>query len=409
MAFVISLIAGFSVFLAGQMGFRRYALLPPLDSLRLGRVHYLLLGILVGVFFPENDSVFRPFEMVRYSLIGAILLWIGLQTGLTTDLQRLRSQDLSRVYAQIIIVLTTVAFSILAALASGTILYNHLGLNQNLSLAIVLLTCFAITVRFPDPLFHGTNSALPSPTPHLPVGNIAALVVLSASFPFVAENPAFYIGNMAFVGTLGFALLTAGLSLSGGIALDFAFRSHRTGSRALSVAFGIVITLSGLSQAPGLPALSVGFLAGAWLINTTVAKRDVIELTARANDIIEPVFFVLLGTIMGGFGGGPFFLLAPLFPLAGMMMLVRGMGRAIGLSVSQAIWQVPETWREFWSMSWHPQGTLSVALSVQALYILDFHHHTFIAGLVLSVFISQTILVPLDRKPKIQFPNQNRD
>jgi hypothetical protein len=359
------------------------------------------------VFFPENDSVFRPFEMVRYSLIGIILLWIGLRTGLTVDFQRLRNQDLSSVYAQILIVLATVAFTILAALASGTILYNELGLNHNLPLAIVLLTCFAISVRFPEPLFHVTTGVVTTPLLRFPVGNIAALFVLSASFPFAAENPAFYIGKMAFVGTLGFALLITGLSLGGGIALDFAFRSHRTGSRALSVAFGIVITLSGLSQATGLPALSVGFLAGAWLINTTVAKRDVIELTARANDIIEPVFFVLLGTIIGGFGGGAFFFLAPLFPLAGMMMLVRGMGRAIGLSISQTIWQIPETWREFLSMTWHPQGTLSIALSVQALYILDFRHHTFIAGLILSVFLSQTILIPLTRTSQSQSPTQN--
>ena len=407
MAFVISLIAGFSAFLAGQIGFRRYALSPPLDSLRIGRVHYLLLGVLVGAFFPENDSVFRSFEMVRYSLIVTILLWIGLQTGLTMDLQRLRSQNLSSIYAQIIIVFTTVAFTILAALASGAILYNYLGLNPNLPMAIVLLTCFAITVRFPEPLFRDTHSSHPSPAPNVPVGNIAAMFVLCSSFPFVAENPAFYIGNMAFVGTLGFALLTAGLGLAGGIALDSAFRSHGTGSRALSVAFGIVITLSGLSQAPGLPALSVGFLAGAWLINTTVVKREVIELMARANDIVEPIFFVLLGTIMGGFGGGPFFLLAPLFPLAGMLLLVRGMGRAIGISVSQAIWQIPETWREFLSMIWQPQGTLSVALSVQALYILDFQHHPFIAGLVLSVFFSQTILIPMKRSSRTQSPTQN--
>ena len=396
MAFIFSLIAGFGAFFLGQKFFRWMPPYPLIDSLRIGRAHYLLLGVLIGIFFPETDEVFYLFEMLRYNCIGAILLWIGLQTGLSTDLQNLRDHGISVIYSQTAVVLATGGFTVLAAFASGLILYRYLGLLQNLPLAIVLLTSFALTVRYPAPFFQWPNRpiSVPFPGQNLPLGNIAAMVVLCIAFPPLAENPIFYLGNLPFIGAAGIALLLLGAGVVGGIALDFSFRSHRTGNRALSLVLGIVIALSGLCQAPGLPSLAVGFLSGLWLINTTVAKREVVEFTTRANDVIEPIFFVLIGSIIGEFGGDIFFIWSPLFPLALTMILVRGMGRTIGFTVSQTLWQIPQTWRELLAMSWHPQGTLSIAVGVQAIYLLDFQHYTLITGLVIAVFLSQIVIIP---------------
>ncbi len=402
MAFIFSLIVGFGAFFFGQKIFRWMPPHPLIDSLRIGRVHYLLLGILIGMFFPKTNEVFHLFEVVRYNCIGAILLWIGLQTGLSTDLQNLRDHGTSVIYSQTAVVLATGGFTVLAAFASGLILYRYLGLLQNLPLAIVLLTSFALTARFPTPFFQWPNRPIPNPVPvqNLPLGNIAAMAVLCLAFPPLAENPIFYLGNLPFIGVAGIALLMLGAGVVGGIALDFSFRSHRTGARSLSLVLGIVIALSGLCQAPGLPSLAVGFLSGIWLINTTVAKREVVEFTTRANDVIEPIFFALIGSIIGEFGGDIFFLWSPLFPLALTMILVRGMGRTIGFTVSQTLWQIPQTWRELLALSWHPQGTLSIAVGVQAIYLLDFQHYTLITGLVIAVFLSQIILIPPANSPQ---------
>lgn len=396
MAFIFSLIAGFGAFFFGQKFFRWMPSYPLTDSLRIGRAHYLLLGVPIGFFFPETGEVFHLFEALRYNCIGAILLWIGLQTGLSTDLQNLRDQGISQIYSQTAVVLATGGFAVLAAFASGLILYRYLGLLQNLPLAIVLLTCFVLTIRFPTPFFQWPNRPIPTPVPgqDLPLSNIAAMAVLCIAFPPLAENPIFYLGNLPFIGVTGIALLLIGAGVFGGIALDFSFRSHRTGARALSLVLGIVIALAGLCQAPDLPSLAVGFLSGIWLINTTVAKREVVEFTTRADDVIEPIFFVLIGSIIGEFSGDIFFLWSPLFPLALTMILVRGMGRTIGFAVSQTLWQIPQTWRELLTMSWHPQGTLSIAVGVQAIYLLDFQHYTLITGLVIAVFLSQMILIP---------------
>ena len=402
MAFIFSLIAGFGVFFLGQKIFRWMPPYPLIDSLRIGKAHYLFLGVLIGIFFPETDEVFHLFEMLRYNCIGAILLWIGLQTGLSTDLQNLRDHGISVIYSQTAVVLATGGFTVLAAFASGLILYRYLGLLQNLPLAIVLLTSFALTVRFPTPFFQWPNRPISAPFPgqNLPLGNIAAMAVLCIAFPPLAENPIFYLGNLPFIGATGIALLMLGAGVAGGIALDFSFRSHRTGARALSLVLGIVIALSGLCQAPGLPSLAVGFLSGIWLINTTVAKREVVEFTTRANGVIEPIFFALIGSIIGEFGGDIFFIWSPLFPLALTMILVRGMGRTIGFTVSQTLWQIPQTWRELLAMSWHPQGTLSIAVGVQAIYLLDFQHYTLITGLVIAVFLSQIVIIPPANSPQ---------
>ncbi len=402
MAFIFSLIVGFGAFFLGQKIFRWMPPYPLIDSLRMGRAHYLLLGVLIGMFFPETNEVFHLFEMLRYNCIGAILLWIGLQAGLSTDLQNLRDHGISVIYSQTAVVLATGGFTVLAAFASGLILYRYLGLLQNLPLAIVLLTSFALTTRFPSPFFQWPNRPIPDPVPgqNLPLGNIAALAALCIAFPPLAENPIFYLGSLPFIGATGIGLLMLGAGVVGGIALDFSFRSHRTGARALSLVLGIVIVLSGLCHAPGLPSLAVGFLSGIWLINTTVAKREVVEFTTRANDVIEPIFFALIGSIIGEFSGDIFFLWSPLFPLALTMILVRGMGRTIGFTVSQTLWQIPQTWRELLAMSWHPQGTLSIAVGVQAIYLLDFQHYTLITGLVIAVFLSQIILIPPANSPQ---------
>ena len=397
MAFIASLIAGFGTFFFGRELLRRTPPHPLIDSLRMGRAHYLIAGVLAGLFCPETDALSQPLELVRSNFIGAILLWVGLQTGLSTDLQRLRNAGLSEIYAQVAGAFATGGFAILAVMASGETLYRDLGLVQNLPLAIALLACFALATRFPVPFFSWSNRPLPRRIPgqDLPLSNIAAMVALCVAFPLTAEQPIFSFGNQTFIGPIGMALLMLGLGVAGGVALDFSFRSHRTGSRAMSLVMGIAIALFGLSQAPGLPALGVGFLAGAWLINATVAKREVAEFTARANDVIEPVFFALLGTLIGEFVSGPFFAWSPLLPLAFTMVLVRGMGRTIGFAFSQNLWEIPpRTGRDLFAISWHPQGTLAVAVAAQAASLLEFQHDTLLTGLVMAASLSQLVLVP---------------
>ena len=398
MAFILSLIAGFGAFFVGHQVFRRTPPYPVIDSLRTGRAHYLLLGVLVGMSLPEIDS---PFELVRSNCIGAMLLYFGLQAGLSTDHQHLRvNRGISAFYAQATIVLATGGFAALAFLASDSVLYQDLGLLQNLPLAIALLTSFVLTARFPAPFFFWPNRPLANRIPgqNLSLSNIAAMAVLCIAFPVLTEKPVFYFGSLPFIGVLGVMLFTIVLGGLGGIALDFSFRSHRTGGRALSLVMGIVITLFGLCQTSGIPPLIVGFFAGIWLIHTTVAKREIVEITTRTTDALEPIFFVLFGTIIGEFVAGPSFFFIPLFFLAFTMVLVRVMGRIIGCAISQAVWQIPQTWRELFAASCHPQGTLAVAVVAQALYLLDFQHNTLVAGLVLAVFFGQIVLIPPARQ-----------
>lgn len=391
MAFILSLIAGFGAFFVGQETFRRMRSHPVIDSLRTGKAHYLLLGVFVGMFLPEIDS---PFEQVRSNCIGVILLYFGLQAGLSTDRQHL-NLGISAIYSQATVVLCTAGFVILAVLASGSTLYRALGLLQNLPLAIALLTSFALTARFPAPFFYA-SSPLSNPVPgqNLPLCNIAAMAVLSIAFPFLTEKSVFYFGSLPFIGVLGAMLFAICLGVSGGVALDISFRSHRTGPRALGIVIGIVITLFGLCQVSGVPSLVVGFLAGIWLIHATVAKRELVAITARTTDVIEPIFFALFGTVIGEFVDSPSFFFFPLFFLSVTMLSVRAMGRTIGFAISQAVWQIPRTWRELIGASWHPQGTLAVAVAAQAGYILEFQHIMLIASLVLCVFLSQIALIP---------------
>ena len=337
MALITCLLIGLGCFLIGQRLFWRFSLYPRLDSLRHGRVHFLLFGIAFGMAIPDAISVFGPFDELRHGLLWISLVWFGLQTGLGLDLLRLRQAPLSTLSAHLATLALTALFAGLVVFASGAVLHTQFGLMADRPLAALLIAGFATTARFPEPAFRWRNRTHAPPTYpafNFPLANIFALLLIGIGAPIFST---FFSAASEPLSKLGLArtlFIIVGIGLAGGMALDFVLRAHRQFVRGSALAVGIVIALGGLCQTLALPALPVGLFAGIWLVNATVAKRDVLLFSLRTSNIVEPLFFFLFGTIIGGHGSGAFFHAYPLIIFALTMLIVRVTGCTLGLAVS---------------------------------------------------------------------------
>ncbi|MCZ6632866.1 MAG: hypothetical protein O7G87_05630, partial [bacterium] len=102
MEFITSLFFTLMLFLIGTSLFWRFNLASPLNSIRLGRLHYLLFGILLGIFFPEDDHLFRKLDHLRFGLIGVLLVWFGFREGTNFDLQNFQQSPGSHIGSRIV-------------------------------------------------------------------------------------------------------------------------------------------------------------------------------------------------------------------------------------------------------------------------------------------------------------------
>ena len=413
MNLLISVFLGVGIFMAGTRLFHKRPLLPFLDSLRQGKHTYLVVGIVAGILMPETESQYRSLDALRYGFLNVGLMWIGLLLGLECSLRQLRQAQWHLIGGQIASAVLIVGFSILSVLASGTILFQHLGLLSHLPLATLLCTCFILSTRHPEPTFlwRGTlTPPTPDPTPTIPIHNILAVLMLCLCSPLFAPDSTVTLGSFTFVSGISLLIFIIGSGITCGICLDFALRAHRKQTTGMTLAFGILLFFSGFGQTLQLPTLVLGFIAGGWLTNTTVAKRGLLEALSQVDNAIIPLFYIFVGTLIGGFGGGVFFYAPPLLPLIAMILIVRVIGRTLGYSISQYLWGAPESWRATLELSARPLGTLSVALAIQALMLLSLAHNTLIAGLLASVVVSQvTLFPPLSDPPRTPVSALHKD
>ena len=110
--------------------------------------------------------------------------------------------------------------------------------------------------------------------------------------------------------------------------------------------------------------------------------------------MIEPIFFALLGTLIGEFVNGPFSPGPRFCRSRSPCCSCAAWAAPLGSRSRKTSGKSPRTGRDLFAISWHPQGTLAVALAAQAVYLLEFQHNAFMTGLVMAAFLSQLVLVP---------------
>lgn len=412
MEFALGILATLLVCLLGEAVFERRLLPAPINSLRTSRLHYLLLGLLAGMLFPERDLLFSLFDRMRHSLIAIGVVWLGFQSGLTFIVERLRVYSLKQSLSDGAQMLCAFLLMAIAVTAAGPMLGTYLGVKANLGLVALVLGTFAITHRTVEPV-RGRRDA-PISTARLPsLANPVALVLLGILYPLFRGTAVVKVGPVISGGYGGTLIAAMSVALLMGIALDFVFRAHRDGLRCLYLTAGIVSIAGGVCLHFQVPGIFVGFAGGAWLINTTVRRREVLELTERAGEGVERILFLLVGSVIGGYSGGPFFEVLPLVPAAIAILLLRIAARVIGTITGSYFFRQQWAWQTVWKIGCQPLGSLSMGLAVQMLYLpVQFAHNTLIASVLLSVFLSQLLpFFPSQRpattsQPPRQAPSQ---
>ena len=84
---LLSMLLTFSIFWIGTEIYKRRNLPTFVDSLRDGRFHYFLLGLVLSLPLQGHEQLFRFGEGLRYTVLGMGLVWLGFQTGLEFEIR----------------------------------------------------------------------------------------------------------------------------------------------------------------------------------------------------------------------------------------------------------------------------------------------------------------------------------
>ena len=384
----ISLLVALLFLIAGTHAFSRYEFPAFVNSLRVGRLHHLLIGIGLGICLPANADLLSLFDKLRYSLTGIALVWFGLCAGLSFDFRTIRRHSPAHILSALSRAGCTFVLLTLGVVAAASAFRAHLGVPDGILPMGILLAAFSTTFRFPEPVLRLQERP---PLPAL-CTNPIAIALFGILFPMVSADTVIQLGLFTAVGYTSTFVILIGLGLLLGIALDFVFHAHKDPSRCIFILAGIVAAIGGPCLHLQIPAIFVGLVGGGWLINTSIRRREVLELADRAGCVVEPVFYALLGTWIGGGQLASDPVVLGLFGAA--LFLGRGAARSLAAALVGRTLRQKMSWNVLLTTGSRPLGALSAALIVQGLYLpLQTNQAVFVPGALLALFLSQALFV----------------
>ena len=384
----VSLLVALLFLIVGTHAFRRYEFPAFVNSLRIGRLHHLLIGIGLGICLPSDAEFLSLFDKLRYSLTGIALVWFGLCAGLSFDFRTIRKHPPVNILSALSRAGCTFALVVLGVVAAASVFRAHLGIPDGILPIGILLAAFSTTFRFPEPVLRLQGR------PSLPrlCTNPVAIVLFGILFPMVSGDTVIQLGSFTAVGYPSTIAILLGSGLLLGIALDFVFHAHKDPSRCMLILAGIVAAIGGPCLHLQIPAIFVGFVGGGWLINTSIRRREILELADRAGYVVEPAFYALLGTWIGGGQLASDPVVIGLFGVA--LFLGRGLIRSLAAALVGRARHQKMHWNALLVAGSRPLGALSAALIVQVLYLpVQANQAALVPGALLALFLSQALFV----------------
>jgi len=392
----IGLLGLVAVFLAGTAIVRRCTLPATLESVREGRWHFLLAGGLLALVLPQAADLSLREGLLLRGLIGIGLVWIGFHTGLELDYRVLQSHDPRRLAGESLRLL--LAFGIAFAVARLVLpaVGPPLGIEAAPAPTALLMASLAVCARSAG--FFALATRRPArvvPGPAALLAGPLAIVLLAFLLPLYSSDSLHRLGPLIILGYGRVAGLAVAMGLLLGVLVDFAFRAQRDIARGLFVAFGAMVAVSGICLEFRLPGLAVGLLAGLWVINTTVRKREILELAETAGAAAEPVFLVLAGAALVSLhadsGANPRTVLV----VAAGILLLRAAARGLAAFAAHTVQDRLFRGVDLLVFAWNPMGLVAVALAVQSLLVEPrFASPSVPVGLLIAVLFTQTIVLP---------------
>ena len=378
--------------------FVRRKLAAPLDSLRASHLHFVPIGIAAGVVLATDHDLAAVVEGIQRGLLGVILVWLGIVTGLRFDFRRLGRRASRHHALEGLQVVGTAALVFFLALLWRPVLRYQMGIAAEPALVALLLGVLACTLRMPDRIFY-VRSVLETPDiDQAPAGplitNAVGMTLLTVLYPYCAGVTVMEVGPFTLVSTSSFWALYACAGILLGLLLTFVFSTFQEDVVCAIIAAGTVATFGGLCAGKAIPGVIVGFISGVWFINTTTRRRDALEILEKVTGIVQPVFFLVIGGLLATQN----LTVLRLTAFAFLFLVARSLARGISLTVAARLTRCYLSLTEIIGSALRPLGTLSVALAAQLL-LLDSgpNLYALIAAVLVAAAIGQVLPLPKPR------------
>ena len=378
--------------------FVRRKLAAPLDSLRASHLHFVPIGIAAGVVLATDHDLAAVVEGIQRGLLGVILVWLGIVTGLRFDFRRLGRRASRHHALEGLQVVGTAALVFFLALLWRPVLRYQMGIAAEPALVALLLGVLACTLRMPDRIFY-VRSVLETPDiDQAPAGplitNAVGMTLLTVLYPYCAGVTVMEVGPFTLVSTSSFWALYACAGILLGLLLTFVFSTFQEDVVCAIIAAGTVATFGGLCAGKAIPGVIVGFISGVWFINTTTRRRDALEILEKITGIVQPVFFLVIGGLLATQN----LTVLRLTAFAFLFLVARSLARGISLTVAARLTRCYLSLTEIIGSALRPLGTLSVALAAQLL-LLDSgpNLYALIAAVLVAAAIGQVLPLPKPR------------
>jgi hypothetical protein len=261
------------------------------------RWHYILAGVLVG-------STFLPFLRHYLSAIGLPVLvffavWLGFAIGCGFDGRTKKRGSWMPLALEGFQIALIVVVVFLAYKLPGRPV-GLLPLNSAVALAICGLCILGGSPR-------SNRLALPlllEGVEQLP-GRFIALVLLGCGLGtlrqmhFLVDLTVLGTGKVIVVdGLLDMALWSIVLGAGIGMVADLLIRG--VASNALFLILAAILLLGGgIAIHLGLEPLWIGVVSGAWLINSTLRRRDLLKVLERGDEVVRIFLYFISGCLLG--------------------------------------------------------------------------------------------------------------
>lgn len=256
------------------------------------RLHYGLAGVISGyTFLPQLAPAFAALLSVVLVFCGG---WIGLAAGCTFDLRReyqhrflgllLEGGQAGLVMAAVLLV----AFLVNKLPQAGSIYFSGSALEVVCGICMVGISAAGAEQQAGRPplaaLCGALLAALGISQLH---GDAFPLASLELAHRSLVDSP---VGKLFWGSLLGCLI---------GILGDLATRDQLNGWVICYLLAGVVLLGGGIAAALGLEPLWVGLLAGAWLINATLRRLDILEAMSESYSFAQSALLFGCGWFLG--------------------------------------------------------------------------------------------------------------
>ncbi|OGG45845.1 MAG: hypothetical protein A3F84_25385 [Candidatus Handelsmanbacteria bacterium RIFCSPLOWO2_12_FULL_64_10] len=373
------------------------------QTLLRGKAHYLCAGILLGVGFSSDLEGTHVLQHAQISLMSLLILWLGLELGIQMEFRMLK-----KIPARLLIF--GAAQSAVTFLLTLTItvfflprLARHLlegadpfVLASMLSVAASVTAPWAQEPPRHPPVAPETDAY---PPPHIP-GNAVSILLFGCISTLLIDHPPISIANRVFFQSTDALFLSAAIGAGTGILLDTALRVEPAPVKAGYLTVALTAAAGGLCVALDLPALFVGLLAGGWLMNVTLRRRDVQTFSERIHPVMESLFLLVAGSMIGVRTSDSPLNVQGMASLAMLLFVSRAIARTLGVGLLWRLLGPSSADRPFAGTWLLPQGSLAIAVCVQPLFVAwegPMQAVTIIGGTAIAVALSQAVVSTFPR------------